>query len=228
MSQGNIVTRMVEQCTEIILPILFESARILPDSVVLGTAILSAISLSKSYAVLLFTMFELMFVQRITATLIGSIAPLGAGKEALQRICEPGFQYPNLMRISLLEKIGVPSMFPSPVMFFYSGVLSYLITAMQQFGKEVKSFNSDIGVRTNLALFLSFLFILGMVLFRYTYGCETIGSLLTSLVLGYIFGVALVFQNEGLFGRDGINVLNLPMIQAVKGKPMYVCAPSSQ
>jgi hypothetical protein len=173
-------------------------------------------------------MLELMFVQRITATLIGSIAPVGAGKEALQRICEPGFQYPNLMRISLLEKIGVPSMFPSPVMFFYSGVLSYLITAMQQFGKEVKSFNSDIGVRTNLALFLSFLFILVMVLFRYTYGCETIGSILTSLVLGYLFGVALVFQNEGLFGRDGINVLNLPMIQPVKGKPMYVCAPSNQ
>ena len=228
MSQDNIVTKTVKQFTEIVQPVLLESARILPDSVVLGTAILSAISLSKSYAVLLFTMLELMFVQRITATLIGSIAPVGAGKESLQRICEPGFQYPNLMRISLLEKIGVPSMFPSPVMFFYSGVLSYLITAMQQFGKEVKSFNSDIGVRTNLALFLSFLFILVMVLFRYTYGCETIGSILTSLVLGYLFGVALVFQNEGLFGRDGINVLNLPMIQPVKGKPMYVCAPSNQ
>lgn len=210
-----------------VTPVIVESIRILPDSVVLGTAILSAISLSKSFGVLLFTMFELMFVQRIASMIMGSIAPVGAGRDALQRICEPGFQYPNLMRISLLETIGVPSMFPSPVMFFFSGVLSYLITAMQQFSKEIKSFNSDIGLRTNIALGLSFTFMLAMVLFRYTYGCETPGSILTSLVLGYLFGMALVFQNEALFGRDGINVLNLPMIQPVKGKPVYVCAPSN-
>ena len=226
-AQKNIVERMVEQFNTVIRPVLLESARILPDSIVLGTAILSAISLSKSYVVLLFTMFELMFVQRIAAMLIGSIAPLGAGKEALQRICEPGFQYPNLMRISLLETIGTPSMFPSPVIFFFSGVLSYLMTAMQQFSKEIKSFNSDIGIRTNMALFLSFTFMLAMVLFRYTYGCETPGSILSSLVLGYLFGIILVFQNEGLFGRDGINILNLPMIQPTRGKPVYVCAPSN-
>jgi hypothetical protein len=227
MSAPNIVERFTTEFNNIITPVILESIRILPDSVVLGTAILSAISLSKSYAVLLFTMFELMFVQRIASMLIGGIAPVGAGPQAQQRVCEPGFQYPNLMRISLLEKIGVPSMFPSPVMFFFSGVLSYLICAMQQFGKEVKSFNSDIGVRTNIALGLSFIFMLVMVLFRYTYGCETPGSIITSLVLGYIFGIALVFQNQGIFGRDGINVLNLPMIQPATGKPVYVCAPSN-
>jgi hypothetical protein len=41
-------------------------------------------------------------------------------------------------------------------------------------------------------------------------------------------GMALVFQNQALFGRDGINVLNLPIIQSSleKGRPMYVCGPS--
>jgi hypothetical protein len=223
----NPVQEFFNSMTNFITPVLFESIRIRPDSVVLGTAILSAISLSKSYLVLLFTMFEFMIIQRVTSMLIGSISPVGAGKDALQRICEPGFQYPNLMRISLLETIGVPSMFPSPVMFFFSGVISYLICAMQQFGKEIKSFNSDIGIRTSVALGLSFTLMLAMVLFRYTYGCETPGSILTSLVLGYLIGIGLVFQNEALFGRDGINVLNLPMIQPVKGKPVYVCAPSN-
>lgn len=215
------------QFSNFVLPVCLESLRILPDSIVLGTAILSAISLSKSYAVLLFTMFELMFVQRISAMIMGSISPLGGSTNTLQRICEPGFQYPNRMRISLLEAIGVPSMFPSPVIFFFSGVISYLISAMQQFSKEVKSFNGDIGVRTNIALGFSFTFMLAMVLFRYTYGCETFGSILTSLVLGYLLGIGLVFQNQALFGRDGINILNLPMIQPVTGKPMYVCAPSN-
>jgi hypothetical protein len=168
-----------------------------------------------------------MFIQRIFATLIGNISPIGMGEKPEHRVCEPGFQYPNLMRISLLETIGTPSMFPSPTMFFFSGIISYLIGSMQQFGKEIKSFNSDIGVRTTMAIILSFIFIFAMVLFRYTYGCETLGSILTSLILGYIMGILLVFQNMGLFGRDGINILNLPMIEPVKGKPMYVCAPSN-
>lgn len=224
MPEENIVKKIVDQFNNLVIPVCKESIRILPDSLTLGTAILAGLSLSKSYGVLLLTMLELMIVQRGFANVISSIAPIAGGSGALNPVCEPGFQYPNMMRISLLETIGTPSMFPSPTVFFFSGVVSYLIGAMQQFGKEIKSFNSDIGVRTNIAICLSFIFILVLVLFRFTYQCEGIGSILVSLVLGYIVGLAIVFQNVALFDRDGINVLNLPMIQSVKGKPMYVCA----
>ena len=209
-------------------PICVESIRILPDSIVLGTVILAGISLCKSYGVLLFTMLELMLAQRGLSMVIAAIAPAGAEENATCPVCLPGFVFPNLMRISLVETVGKASLFPSPSMFFLSGVISYMIGAMQQFGREIKSLQGEIQTRTMIASVFSLLFLLALLSLRYSYGCESFGSLLLSLILGFIMGMLLVFQNKLFFGRDGINILNLPMILTAtdRGRPMYVCAPS--
>jgi hypothetical protein len=213
---------------ETIFPVCSETLRILPDSVILGVAILAGLSMSKSMGVLLFSMVEFMLIQRVFSMIIGGIAPVGAGENAMQGICQPGFIFPNQMRISLVETIGVPSMFPSPSMFFLASILSYMLSSMQNFGREIKSLSGELKTRTNIAVVFSFLFVLAMMMFRYSYGCESFGTLLLSLILGFIVGSLVVHQNIALFGRDGINVLNIPMILSSieKGKPMYVCAPS--
>ena len=84
-----------------IVPIGSETLRLLPDSLVLGTALLTMISLCMSYGVLLLTMIELMLTQRIFASIIGSIRPTGLGPNSLHEICQPGFAFPNMMRISI-------------------------------------------------------------------------------------------------------------------------------
>ena len=214
--------------TSTFLPIGVEILRLLPDSFVLGTAILAALSMCKSYGVLLLTMFELMLGQRAFSMIVAGIAPIGAGPQIKQDLCQPGFSFANNMRFSILETIGTPSMFPSPTMFFLSGAISYMIFSMQQFGREIKSLSGDIEVRTQVALGLSVLFMFVTLMFRYSYGCETFGTLLLSTVLGFIAGVLIVYQNMALFGRDSINILNIPVIQTAleQGKPMYVCGPS--
>jgi hypothetical protein len=213
---------------ETIFPVSVEGLRILPDSMVLGVAILAGLSMSKSMGVLLFSLFEFMLSQRVLSMIIGGIAPVGAGDNALQGICQPGFIFPNQMRISLIETIGIPSMFPSPSMFFLAATLSYMLNAMQNFGREIKSLSGELKTRTNFAMVLSCLFVLAMMMFRYSYGCESFGTLLLSIILGFIMGALVVHQNIALFGRDGVNVLNIPMILSgmERGKPMYVCAPS--
>lgn len=210
------------------LPIGVEILRLLPDSFVLGTAILAALSMCKSYAVLLLTMFQLMLGQRAFSMIIAAISPIGAGPQIKQDICQPGFSFANNMRISIVETVGTPSMFPSPTMFFLSGVISYMMFSMQQFGREIKSLSGDIEVRTQIAFGLSVLFMFVTLMFRYSYGCETFGTLLLSIVLGFVGGVFIVYQNIALFGRDSINILNIPVIQTAieQGKPMYVCGPS--
>jgi hypothetical protein len=119
-------------------------------------------------------------------------------------------------------------MFPSPTMFFLSGIIFYMIFAMEQFERELKSLSGDIAMRKKVAFVLSGLFMLAMILFRYSYGCESFGTLLVSIILGTLAGSLLVYQNLALFGKEGINILNIPIIQSAleKGKPMYVCAPS--
>jgi hypothetical protein len=227
-SQPTLFNKIQDFVGKTLMPVCAESLRLLPDSIVLGVAILAGLSMSKSMGVLLFTMFEFMLTQRVLSMIIGGIAPVGAAENAMQGVCQPGFVFPNQMRISLVETIGTPSMFPSPSMFFLSAILSYMLTAMQNFGKEIKSLSGELKTRTNIAVGLSFLFVLAMMMFRYSYGCESFGTLLLSIVLGFIMGSLVVHQNIALFGRDGINVLNLPMILSSmeRGKPMYVCAPS--
>jgi hypothetical protein len=103
-----------------------------------------------------------------------------------------------------------------------------MIFAIEHFARELKSLTGDIAMRKKVASVLSGLFMLAMILFRYSYGCESFGGLLVSTILGFIIGCLIVYQNIALFGRDGINILNIPIIQTSleQGKPMYVCGPS--
>lgn len=212
-----------------IIPVGVESLRLLPDSLVLGTLVLSILSMCKSYAVMVFTMVEVMFIQRILGNIIGGISPIGAGPDAMHGVCQPGFHFPNAMRISLLETIGIPSYLPSPVMFFLSSMITYMISSMNEFSREIKALGGDLATRTTVGVAMGILLMLAMLSFRYSYGCESFGTLLVSLILGGLMGFALIKQNKALFGRDGINILNLPMIQTSeeRGKPMFVCAPST-
>jgi len=220
---------MVSAIKNHVAPVVLETFRLLPDSLVLGTGLLSLLSLCKSYGVLVFTMVELMLVQRIFANMIGSIKAVGAGPDALHAVCQPGFVFPNMMRISLLETVGVPSSLPSPVVFFLTGVITYLVGSVRHFDREIKSLGGDLEVRTIVGIVLSSFLVFIIFGFRLTYGCESFGTLLLSVLFGALFGTVLMYQNIALFGRDGVNILNLPMIltAAESGKPMYVCAPSS-
>ena len=228
-SPKSVYERITEWFINIIMPVGVETLRLLPDGMVLGTAILTALSSCKSYGVLLFTMVELMLMQRVLASAIAGVSPIGAGTDALAEVCQPGFNFPNSMRISLLETIGRPSAFPSPVMFFVSAILSYMIGCVMEFDREITALGGDLSTRTTVGVVLSSFFAFIVLAFRYSYGCESFGTLLVSLFLGGILGLVLVFQNKALFERSGVNILNLPMIQTAeeRGKPMYVCAPAN-
>jgi hypothetical protein len=212
----------------VIIPVCVETLRQLPDSVVLGTALLAMISLCKSYGVLVLAMVEMMLIQRVAASGVGSISPLGAGHDALHQSCQPGMAFANNMRISLLETIGKASFFPSPTMFFLAGTVSYMIAAVKQFEREINALGGDLNTRTTVGLVLSSFFVFIMLVFRYSYGCETFETLLMSLILGSVAGILVMYQNKALFGREGLNILNLPMIKTAdeSSKPMFVCAPS--
>lgn len=212
---------------KVLLPVAVESLRLLPDSVVLGTGLLALVSLCQSYGVLVLTMVELMLIQRVTATMISGVSPIGAGPDALHQSCQPGLGFANNMRISLLETIGKASLFPSPTMFFVSGIVTYMIAAIKHFEREIKAVGGDMNARTNVAIVLSSFLIFIMLIFRYSYGCETFETLVMSMILGSAMGLIIVYQNKALFGREGLNILNLPMIKPVdSGKPMFVCGPS--
>jgi hypothetical protein len=227
--QTTLLEKLTTSYNTFALPLCLESLRLLPDSIVLGTIILASLGMCSSYGVLVLTMFELMLGQRLFATMIASINPVGAGPDALHEICQPGFSFPNAMRVSLIETIGKPSSFPSPVLFFLSGVISYMIGSVREFEREIQTLGGDINTRTNICVGFSAALLFIMLIFRYSYGCESFGTLFISMILGCIAGLVLVQQNIAFFGRSGVNILNLPIIKpaGADGSPMYVCAPAT-
>jgi len=209
-----------------LLPLGAETIRLLPDSVVFGTAILALVSLCQPFGVLLMTMVETMMIQRLAAGFIGGITPILGGPGANQMICQPGFVFGNSQRISLLETIGKESVFPSPVMFFMATILSYMMACVQEFNREITTLGSDLQGRTIAASVLSIGLLIGILAFRFAYQCEGFGTLFVSMLFGALAGYVLVQQNKAIFGRSAVNILNLPMITpASQSAPMYVCAP---
>ena len=222
------IKERIDKVIDVVIPIVVEFLRLLPDGLVFGVALLSLLSFCTSYGVLLFSMVELMIIQRLFAGFMGSIAATGAGQNATAAVCQNGFAFPNMLRISMIDSIGKSNAFPSSSMFFLVGVVTYIISSMQQFKKEITTLGGDVNMRTTLATTFSVIFIMFMFIYRINYGCVSFGNILISMILGIVAGVFLVYQNMALFGRGGVNILNLPLIvtAAEAGKPMYVCAPS--
>ena len=223
------IKEFIDKVIAVLIPKVVEFLRLLPDGLVFGVALLSLLSLCTSYGVLLFSMFELMIIQRLFAGFMGSIAATGAGQNATAAVCQNGFAFPNMLRISMIDSVGKPSPFPSSSMFFLVSIVTYIISSIQQFKQEITALGGDVNMRTTIASSLSVLFILFMFIYRINYGCDSFGNILITMVLALFVGVGLVYQNVALFGRSGVNLLNLPLIvsAAEAGKPMYVCAPTS-
>jgi hypothetical protein len=218
----------IDKVIGFIIPIVVEFLRLLPDGLVFGVGLLSLLSFCKSYGVLLFTMFELMLLQRLFANFLGTIAPGTQGQNATAAVCQNGFAFPNFLRISMIDSVGKSSPFPASSMFFLVGIVTYIISATQQFKQEITTLGGDVNMRTNVATTLSVLFIFFMFIYRINYGCDSIGNIILTVIFALFAGVVIVYQNMALFGRDGINVLNIPLITSAadSGKPMYVCAPA--
>lgn len=222
------IKEYIDRFIAFVIPIIIEFLRLLPDGLVFGIGLMTLLSFCTSYAVLLFSMVELMIIQRLLSGFIGSIAPTGAGQNAGAAICQNGFAFPNMLRISMIDSVGKPTTFPSSSMFFLVGVITYIISSIQQFKKEISTLGGDVNLRTTIATSLSMLFIIFMFMYRVNYGCDSFGNVLLTMIFGLAAGIALVYQNLALFGRSGVNVLNLPLIVSTteSGKPMYVCGPT--
>lgn len=221
-------TNLVELTRKLIIPPTTDFVRLLPDGLVLGVGFLAFISFCKSYGVLLASMVELMLIQRLLATAVAGLSPIMGGPNYKEPVCQTGFMYKNLMRASLVETIGRPSYFPSPTMFFLAGTLSYMVSCVQEFTKEITTLGGDISNKKVVTAVFSLLFLLVVFMFRINYGCEEFGPLLLSLIFGAIAGFMVMQQNKVLFGRESVNIMNLPIIisAAEMGKPMFVCGPT--
>jgi len=209
---------------EIILPFLDTLMRSAPDSIVLGSFILSLLTQSYCYMVLLLTFIQIAGLHGLIAK-IASFLTGGAGTP-LPSDC--GFMVPSYTQISILKHGMVSDPFPSAPIFFISAVIAYFLGSTIDEVKEINDLaktNAVLKARFPISVVLSILFLAAFSVYRIVKGCDNLLSGLGSIILGIVIGGCLLMLNIKIFGRDSVNFTGLPLLvdRISTGQPLYVC-----
>ena len=196
---------------DVLWPAWHELFRSMPDSLFLGTAIFSGITQNFPLGILVLAMLELAVVQRLFGGFLGSVQSNEA--DAPTAKCLSGI--PSPYQISVVSHILKQSAFPSGPVFFVGGVLAYIIASTLNFRDELKELaekEPEWNARIPLSITFSVLLLLCFVSWRYYNGCESVLTLLGSLLFGLPIGGLIYLVHVYLFGRNAVNFLGIPLL----------------
>jgi hypothetical protein len=178
-------------------------------------------------AMLFLTIFETLLITVGLQNLFGYISfpdvvPKG---DAMGPECISGFQSPTLQTLSLFFKIGATSAFPSPPIFVFTTGVIYVLSCLAHFKSEMESLGPGFSARFYMSIVLSCIALAIISIYRFLTNCDSFGSLILSILAGFILGIVLSQQNVSLFGKEAINLMGVPVFQnqTADGKPIYIC-----
>lgn len=209
---------------EIIIPFLDTLMRSAPDSIVLGSFILSLLTQSYCYMVLLLTFVEIIGIH----TIIAKIATFITGGSGIPLPDGCGFMIPSYTQISILKHAMTSDSFPSASIFFISAVVAYFLGSTINQVNEINDLaktNAILKARFPISVVLSILFLAAFSVYRIVKGCDNLLSAMGSIILGIVVGGCLLMLNIQIFGRDSVNFTGLPLLvdRISTGQPLYVC-----
>lgn len=220
--------KVIDFFTNTLFPVGFHMFQILPDALLVFLAIFSFLTQNFANGLLVFSLLEATAVYSLLSPIAGYFVPGIAPTNArVSGSCIAGFPKVGHSYATLsFYKSWLPDYgFPSGPVSLLATLIGYLLSSLFQFNKELRALGADWNTRVPIATTLSFLVLLAFVLFRYIAGCEGLGTLLLSMLLGLVGGTALMYQNGALFGKEALNVLGLPILvnKTAKGQAIYVC-----
>ncbi len=211
---------------ENIKPTVAEGFRLLPDSLLYGTGILTLIT----YQTPMLFLFVLTFMAFIASNLIASASstlfPQETAPATVSVDCLPGIYTSTGARLTLLSDLACPSGFPSMPMFILSTFTIYCITSILQQSDILNQLGGDYAAKLPAVCFLSAGLIICLIYYLMNNGCNGFMTLLFSIAAGGVLGGAASGMFSMIFGQEAINILGLPLFvsRTDTGKPLYVCA----
>lgn len=213
--------------------VVIECMRIFPDALVVGSGIYALLTQSMAYGFFFFSLLEASVVYRLIKSFANYVNLTGrmTSSGSRMQMCRSGFHAPSatLETLSMFgqDPLGVP--FPSSPLFMLSVASSYVFTTLRKQTKELEALGPAYASRYYASAFLLLILICLFMVFRLSFGCESIAILIISSVLGLIVGYLLVEQNARLFGPQSINLIGIPLLRnrTADGKKLYVCPTST-
>ncbi len=211
---------------ENIKPTVTEGFRLLPDSLLYGTGILTLITYQTPMLFLFILTFLAFIVSNVIASASTSLFPQEAPPATISAECLPGIYTPTGARLTLLSDIACPSGFPSMPMFILSTFTIYCITSVLQQSDVLNQLGGDYAAKLPAVCFLGAGLIICLIFYLMSNGCNGFMTLLFSIAAGGLLGGAASGLFSLIFGQESINILGLPLFVSrdCAGQPLYVCA----
>jgi hypothetical protein len=218
---GNI-SRLAEQYFVKIAP---EIGHLAPIILSFGTLFMAVLSLSYPLAILSLSSVEAFAFYSVLSKMGTYIATPFSGIQSgtQSKNCVSQFQTITPSRFNLFMKNGLVREFPNSPIYFISFAAAYCIQSMYFLTDELSELGPSYSNRPYIAIISAAMFILLYTFFLLAYSCDSIFSIGISCVLGLLIGYFISSQNHALLGKDGINILFIPVLAQRSGMS-YVCA----
>jgi hypothetical protein len=198
--------------------IIKESIFLLPDSIIYGSFLFGVITLSIQHSLFFISILEsLVFLfgfQYLSGFLFG---------KSLENItCKPSLFKYTFENIFMTPSANIPSY----GMYIVSFASTYLAMSLTNIKQELDVLDTSYIKQYNYGFICLALLAVTYALLRTFLKCDSAGSIGLALVFGCVTGIAIVYQNTHLFGRNSVNFMGIPLLRSktADGQPIYICS----
>lgn len=221
------ITTEWSKVSGIFKPFLIQIFRLFPDSILFGSLFFALVSQSYPMAIFSLSMVETAAVATLLQKAL-TYLDFGRTLPSLTEdigICSPSIGTPSLESLIRLNEDSISSGFPSFPIFFVSTACAYVVGSVWSQKRELEALGPEYSARFYIAVAITTLLLFTSIGFRLAFGCEGVGTLILTTLLGLVLGGLLIFQNNYLLGRDSTNFSGIPLLRerTKDGKPLYVC-----
>lgn len=198
-----------------IFPVMQHLGKILPDAVFVFLVLFAILTQNFANGVLAMSLIESTLAFSIIGKAVEYFAP-GGVNTAVNAACEAGFpsQTYSYSSLSIFSSLIGKTSFPSHSIAVVSTLVGYLLTALFQYRSELRQLGPKYEAHIPIGVTLSFLTLTAFVLFRYIAGCENLGTIVGTLLIGILLGTIIVYQNVALLGKESVNLLGIPTLES--------------
>ena len=203
-----------------------EIGHLSPVFLIFGSLFISLVTLNYPIFMLSASSAEAMLLYNLIYNITGyAVSPkFGLNTDAAEQAqtCGSYFKKITPSRFNYFITQGLRHEFPNQALYFISFGAAYLIQSMVYMSEECSELGPQYSSRTYLAILTAVMFIALYILYLTAYGCDSLGYLLMTVLLGCLVGYLISVQNFLLLGKNGINVMFLPTLGRKSGMD-YIC-----
>lgn len=205
-------------------PVLGELIRIFPDGLVWGMGFYSLVTLSYPFGVFFMSLVESLGIFLILRSVNAYMGFFSDSIPKSYEKCKSGHMNVTLESLSVFGNEMLVA-FPSPPIYILSVAIAYILSVMVRFRDDLQTLGTEYASRMYISsMGLSALLFL-ITGYRAFNSCDTISTIIFSLVIGLLIGGAIVYQNKMILGMESINLLGIPLLAKtdINGQQLYVC-----